>query len=517
MAKRLRMPAPAKAWIESTELERLLLESAGEAIYGIDMAGNCTFCNPACLRLLGYNDPVQLHGKNLHALIHHSRPDGSSYPNHECRIYFAFRQGEGSHSDDEVFWRADGSSFPVEYWSYPIRQRNVLIGAVVAFVDITERKRAEYALRETAEMFRQLADNIREIIFVMTPDPPRMAFIGSAYEEVTGRSRQELYERFDAWVDLVHPEDRDYAQTVLEQSMRGVATAMEYRLHRPDGSVRWIHARSFPVEDSRGELCRIVGIAEDITDRKKMLEEAELARGAAESANRAKSEFLANMSHELRTPMNGVIGMTDLLLGTDLTEEQAEYVQMARTSADSLLSIISGILDYSQMETGKLQLDHLAFDLPTFLEEATKEFAIKARGKGLKLVLKVHPSVPKHVVGDHIRLRQILGNVVDNAVKFTEQGEILVEVRKGKESNNSAIFHFIVRDTGIGIPPEKQRLIFDAFFQADSSATRRFGGTGLGLTVSKRLVDMMDGQIWVESKVGRGSTFHFTVSLGTRS
>jgi len=511
------MRAPAKAWIESTELERLLLDSAGEAIYAIDMAGNCTFCNPACLQLLGYNDSVQLHGKNMHALIHHSRPDGSSQPNHECRIYFAFRQGEGSHSDDEVFWRADGSSFPVEYWSYPIRQRNVLIGAIVTFVDITERKRAEHALRESAEMLHQLADNIREIIFVVVLGPPRMAFISSAYQEVTGRSRQELYERFDAWVDLVHPEDRDYAQIVLEQSLRGVTTAMEYRLYRPDGSVRWIHARSFPVEDSRGEVCRIVGIAEDITDRKKMLEEAELARAAAEAANRAKNEFLANMSHELRTPMHGVIGMTDLLLGTDLTEEQAEYVQMAKTSADSLLSIISEILDYSQMETGKLQLDHLAFDLPTFLEEAIKEFALKARGKGLKLVLKVHPSVPNHVVGDHIRLRQILGNVVDNAVKFTEQGEILLEVRKGKESNNSAIFHFIVRDTGIGIPPEKQRLIFDAFFQTDSSVTRRFGGTGLGLTVAKRLVNMMDGQIWVESKVGRGSTFHFTVSLGTPS
>lgn len=346
MEKRLRMQAPTKAWIESTELERLLLDSVGEAIYAINMAGNCTFCNPACLQLLGYNDPVQLEGKNMHALIHHSRPDGSSYPNHECRIYFAFRQGQGSHSDDEIFWRADGSSFPVEYWSYPVRERNVLIGAVVTFVDITERKRAEYALRESAQIFRQLADNIREIIFVVTPDPPRMAFIGSAYEEVTGRSRRELYERFDAWVDLVHPEDRDYAQAVLEQSTRGVATTIEYRLHRPDGSVRWIHARSFPVEDSQGKLCRIVGIAEDITDRKKMLDEVELARAAAEAANRAKSEFLANISYELLTPMNGVIGMTDLLLGTDLTEEQAEYVQMAKTSADSLLSIIRGILEY---------------------------------------------------------------------------------------------------------------------------------------------------------------------------
>jgi two-component system, sensor histidine kinase and response regulator len=514
MAIKPRRDASAKVWIERPELERLLLDSAGEAIYGIDMSGNCTFCNPACLKLLGYRDPVELIGKNMHTVIHHTRPDGSFYPNHQCRIYFAFRQGEGSHVDDEVLWRADGTSFPAEYWSYPMRENHLLIGAVVTFIDITGRKRAELALKQSAEMFRELAENVHEIFYILTPNPPRMEYVSPAYEDVFERPCQELYDRADAWIDSVHPEDSRHVISVFEESMKGVATDLEYRLLRPDGSLRWIHARTFPVQDSPGELRRIVGIAEDITDRKRALVEMELARAAAEAADRAKSEFLANISYGIRTPMNGIMGMTDLLLDTHLTAEQTEYLQMVRTSADALLIILNDIQDFSRSKVDKSEIGATTFDLRKNLEEMMRVLAIKAHAKHLEFASKVDASVPTRVVGDPTRLGQVLTNLVGNALKCTERGEIAIDARTETESDDWAVLHFIVRDTGIGIPYEKQQMIFDAFSPADSSSTRKVGDIGLGLAISKRLVGEMGGQIWVESEVGRGSTFHFTLRFG---
>jgi|HubBroStandDraft_6_1064221.scaffolds.fasta_scaffold06106_4 PAS domain S-box-containing protein len=382
-------------------------------------------------------------------------------------------------------------------------------------LEVNERMRAEETLSEERKILRALIDNVPDFMYVKDLDCRFLVANLSVARQMGAKTPEELLGKndFDFYA-------REIATPFFEDEQR-VMRSGQAEVNREEkgldtqGNESQVMTTQVPLRDKNGRVTGLVGIGRDITHLKKIQEEMQKAREAAESASRAKSEFLANMSHEIRTPLNGVMGMTDLALDTELTAEQREYLETVKMSGDSLLTVINDILDFSKIEAGKIDLEELDFNLRDSLETTLKTLAMRADEKGLELLCEVAPEVPEMVRGDFSRLRQIVVNLVGNSIKFTDSGEIAVKVQvEGKEGANF-ICHFTVADTGIGIPEEKRELIFKPFSQADSSTTRKYGGTGLGLTISTRLVTMMGGKIWVESEMGRGSQFHFTVRLGS--
>ena len=498
---------------QSNELVTLLLDSAPEAIYGVDMEGICTFCNKAFLRLMGYDSAEEVQGKNVHILIHHTRKDGTLYPARDCVIYKAFRTGIGTHVDDEVLWRKDGTSFPAEYWSHPIDRQGRMVGAVVTFVDVTERKKVEGALSDSEQRLRAIFEGAPTGIAIVEVGTGKVVANG-VYRRMLGCSNEEM--QHVSTIDrLTHPDDREPDKLWFQRLLDGECTHLqrEKRYLPRDGRIVWANVELSLLRDAAGKPQLVLGTAVDITERKQAEIELQRAKEAAEAASHAKSTFLATMSHEIRTPMNGILGMTDLVMDTNLTTEQREHLGLVRLSAESLLSIINDVLDFSKIEAGKFEIEAIPFDLRESLGETMQSLSIRAHQKGLELVYDVQPDVPEALIGDPGRIRQVLVNLAGNAIKFTERGEVFVQVSQEMDEAALACLHFAVKDTGVGVPEDKQKKIFEAFSQADGSMARKYGGTGLGLTICTRLVNLMGGRIWVESQPGQGSTFHFTLRL----
>lgn len=364
--------------------------------------------------------------------------------------------------------------------------------------------------------FRSLIEQLPAIVFLGSLEGgPAQAYVSPQIEAMLGYSPSEWLGDPLRWYASIHPEDKQrWSLDAARMFTSGEPLRSVYRVIAKDGRVVWFRCEAKMVRGGDGRLSYIQGIAFDVTELMEMQAQLQAAKEAAEEACRAKNEFLVNVSHEIRTPMNGIITMTELALETELSEEQSDYLKAVKYSADVLMLIITDILDFSKLEGQRVQLECHDFACRVLVGESLNTLAERAQQKRLKLLLQVSPDVPEIVQGDPERLQQILLHVVGNAIKFTERGEVKVSVDVETALPDGVVLHFKIVDSGIGIRPELQKVIFEPFTQGDGSLTRQYGGNGLGLTICARLVKLMHGHIWVESELGRGSTFHFTAHFG---
>lgn len=398
-----------------------------------------------------------------------------------------------------------------------LQKRDVQISVVnqALQAEVEERREAEQALRDSEE--RLILAQKAGRVGIFDWDPVQREGVWTGMEELFGMAPGAFGGLYQEWAKRVHPEDLPRVEAELQKRLVEHASLVEteYRILHSDGTTHWITGTGQVIYNPDGTPHRIIGTAVDVTDLKESQLGLLAAKEAAEAANRAKNEFLANMSHEMRTPLAGVLGMITLVLEMEIGAEEREMLEMAKRAAESLLRLISDLLDFSRLEAGILVFENKVFSLPATIKSAIEVVSMQAREKGVQLLWALEESVPQQVEGDEGRLRQVLVNLLGNAVKFTARGEVEVSVgryceRRAPERN---FLLFSVRDTGIGIPAEQLENIFGKFVQVDSSSRRKYGGAGLGLALSKQIVEILGGSIWVESQVGKGSVFHFSYPL----
>ena len=491
------------------DLLRALLDNIPDRIYFKDIHSRFLRCSRSMAKRLGVAQADEVTGKT--DFDFHPREQAQEYFNDEQRILLT---GEPLINKLERQTATDGSEIWASVTKVPIISQSGAVAGVVGLSrDITQLKQTEKALRQAEEKYRTIYENSVEGIFQTTRDG-HFITANPALARLYGYASQE--ELVQALTDIEHqlyvdPKRRE--EFAAQMREHGSVTGFESEILRKDKSRIWISESARTVTDADGSFRFYEGIVEDVTARKQAEQEREKAREAALESAKTKAQFLANMSHEIRTPMNAITGMTGLLTDTRLSQEQREYVETIRNSTESLLDIINDILDFSKMEAGKLALEAIDFNLRDTVEGAVDLLAERAHTKGIELACRIDPEIPPGLRGDSFRLRQVLVNLTANAVKFTERGEVLVRASKLGETAEHVTVLFEVKDTGIGIAPEALARIFQEFTQADGSTTRKHGGTGLGLTISKQLVELMNGRIGVQSRPGDGSIFSFTVPL----
>src|ERR1700688_4836396 len=499
----------------SEDRTRAILDRIEDGCFEVELSeeGRYLFVNQGFCEITGYPADEML-GKSFREFF-----DAQTSRQLNLAYRKVYETGEPLKAFEYALTRKDGTQ---RYVEESVSLKKDSHGRPTAFIgirrDCTERKLAEERIRVSEERYRAILEQIEDGYFEidlrgqyqLVNDGycrmlrcPSSDIVGKSYKEIVPPLQVAMfYEVFHKVYKTGEP-----------------VRSLEYETGRPDGSVIFVENSISLRKDRQGQPIGYHVIVRDITERKRAEKELATAKDAAEAANHAKSTFLATMSHEIRTPMNGVLGMTELVLDTELTEEQREHLGIVKSSAESLLSIINDVLDFSKIEAEKLDLESIPFDLRETLGETMKALSVRAQQKGLELICEVQPDVPEGLIGDPTRLRQIAVNLVGNAIKFTEHGEVVVTVEQepGEPTNDDSVrLHFAVRDTGVGIPADKQYKIFEAFSQVDGSMARKYGGTGLGLTICARLVEKMGGRIWVESEPGKGSIFSFTARIGVR-
>ncbi|MBW3614103.1 MAG: response regulator [Actinobacteria bacterium] len=484
-----------------------VVESSVDAIIAKQLDGTITSWNKAAEALYGYSAEEAV-GRPISMLVPPDRADEVGW------ILDRISRGESVADHKTTRITKSGRPATVALTVSPIRDRSgTVVAASTIARDVTERERGEELVRQQAESLRELGElmELTHDAIIVRDAGGRITFwnggaerrYGWSGEEAVGQVSHELLE-----TEFPLPVEEIEAVLAGEGRWEGELVHSTRDGRRLEVASRWALRRGGP-----GREGAVLEINNDVTAQKQAQRELTAAKEEAERATRAKSEFLANMSHEIRTPMNGVIGMTGLLLDTYLSGEQREYAETVRGSAEALLTIINDILDFSKIEAGRMELEEIDFDLATAVEEVADLLAERAERKGLEMIVALRPGTPRMVRGDPGRVRQILINLVGNAIKFTEDGEVVVRVAPAGQDGEATMVRFEVEDTGIGIPPGARERLFTSFTQADLSTTRRYGGTGLGLAICRQLSELMGGEIGVESEPGRGSTFWFTVSL----